>query len=80
MIINGKEYPNCNLCYEPEDINWPARVEVIPGVMGRTPTVSKPHIGKYGLIEEDGDTVKITLDDGTILRGYECWWKPIKGG
>jgi len=19
----------------------------------------------------------ITLDDGTILKGYECWWEPV---
>jgi hypothetical protein len=20
----------------------------------------------------------ITLDDGTVLKGYECWWEPVK--
>jgi hypothetical protein len=25
------------------------------------------------------DTPVITLDDGTVLKGYECWWTPIKG-
>lgn len=24
------------------------------------------------------DTPVITLDDGTVLRGYECWWAPIE--
>jgi len=23
------------------------------------------------------DVPVITLDDGTILKGYECWWEPI---
>jgi hypothetical protein len=20
----------------------------------------------------------ITLDDGVVLKGYECWWEPVK--
>jgi hypothetical protein len=44
----------------------------------RTPDKSKPHIGKQGLAYEiDGLNVRITLDDGTVLMGYECWWKPL---
>ena len=74
-------------------IKYPTRCEIIdvtaqevfPGVAGRTPSKSKPHIGKQGIAEriviELGTgqlkTVKITLDDGNILYGYECWWKPI---
>jgi len=44
-----------------------------------TPDVSKPHIGKEGLAEKDpaGFGVRISLDDGTIIYGYECWWTPI---
>lgn len=52
--------------------------EVFPGVEGNTPDVSKPHVGKEGLAEEHPNGVKITLDDGSILMGYECWWTPIK--
>lgn len=44
------------------------------------------HVYKYGTITAlesvefggsliDGIPV-ITLDDGTKLRGYECWWEP----
>ena len=53
--------------------------EVLPGVMGQTPDESKPHIGKEGLAELTADrlNVRITLDDGTILMGYDCWWVPI---
>ena len=41
-----------------------------------TPEISKSHIGKHGLVELTEDmNVKITLDDGNILYGYECWWK-----
>lgn len=25
------------------------------------------------------DTPVITLDNGSMVRGYECWWKPIRG-
>lgn len=54
--------------------------EVFPGLERRTPDESRPHIGKEGLAEwaEWADeTVRITLDDGTVLRGSECWWEPI---
>lgn len=53
--------------------------EVFPGIEGRTPDESKPHIGKEGVAEcsDDGWTVRITLDDGTILFGCECWWEPL---
>lgn len=50
---------------------------VLPGIKGRTPNISKPHIGKQGLAEKIEDDVRITLDDGSILWGYECWWTPI---
>ena len=45
-----------------------------------TPEASKPHIGKQGVAEnmEGGIGVRITLDDGTIIYGHECWWTPIK--
>lgn len=67
------------------DIQYPTRceiidvtgVEVFPGLEGRTPKESKPHIGKKGLAEEVDENVRITLDDGTILWGYECWWVPL---
>ena len=66
-------------------INYPIRCEILdvtgqevfPGFEGRTPDESKPHIGKQGLAEEVEDNVRITLDDGSVLWGYECWWKPL---
>ena len=46
-------------------------------LVAATPEVSKPHIGKHGLAERiDEFDVKITLDDGSIIHGYECWWIP----
>jgi len=54
--------------------------EVFPGVMGRTPEVSRPHIGKHGLAEAFGPKVRVTLDDGTVLWGHECWWVPLDAG
>jgi len=52
--------------------------EVFPGIVGKTPDISKPHVGEYGLAEKlpDGN-VKITLDNGDVLMGYECWWQPV---
>jgi len=64
-------------------INYPVRCviidvegsEVLPGILGRTPDESKPHIGEHGLAEDLDAGVKITLDGGRgILWGYECWW------
>ena len=52
-------------------------VEVFPGFTGRTPDESKPHVGKEGLAERVGEGVRLTLDDGTILWGDECWWEPM---
>ena len=43
----------------------------------KTPDESRPHIGKLGTAFKEDWTVKITLDDGTILYGYECWWEPV---
>ena len=61
-------------------------VEVFPGVIGADPAVAKPNIGKLGWCEEDAEVPgmpgylnpRITLDDGTVIWGYQCWWKPIE--
>ena len=57
--------------------------EIIPGtgIIANTPYASKAHVGKQGVAEEiDGafGGIKITLDDGSVLLGSECWWKPIE--
>ena len=52
--------------------------EVYLGIIGRTPDISKPHVGKFGVAEKlPNGLVQITLDDGIELMGYECWWEPI---
>ena len=53
--------------------------EVSSGIITKTPDASKPHIGKTGLAEDIPGrcSPRITLDDGTILWGYECWWIPL---
>lgn len=65
-------------------IKYPTRCQIVDvGNVSwrRTPERSKPHIGKFGIAEEINDSlIKITLDDGNILWGNECWWIPIKGG
>lgn len=67
------------------DGNYPVRckivdvtdMEVAPGVIGNTPDKSKPHIERTGTAYEDPMGVKINMDDGSVLYGYECWWAPI---
>ncbi|KKM62245.1 hypothetical protein LCGC14_1466570 [marine sediment metagenome] len=51
--------------------------EVWNGIRIRTPAASRPHIGKEGTAALDGGCVRVTLDDGTVLMGYDCWWEPI---
>jgi hypothetical protein len=72
-----------------DEIKYPTRCKIIdiagevidpgyPEYIAATPDVSKPHIGKEGLAELLNEwTVRITLDDGNIIYGYECWWTPI---
>lgn len=49
--------------------------EVLPGIIGRTPEISRPHIGKRGLADVDANgRIKIVLDDGNIIYGDQCWW------
>ena len=40
------------------------------------------HAGKEGWAQPGhvsfGRTVQITLDDGTVVYGFECWWEEIK--
>jgi DNA polymerase III sliding clamp (beta) subunit (PCNA family) len=44
-------------------------------LVAKCPTEAKPHVGKTGraTLLKNGD-VKIKLDDGQVLYGYECWW------
>lgn len=70
-------------------INNPTRCRIVdvegqvinpdfPYLVARTPKASKPHVGKRGTAELQSDgNVKITLDDGEVIYGYECWWIPI---
>jgi len=68
------------------NIKYPTRCKIIDAdglnwndFTCATPEKSKPHIGKTGLAEKDKKHgVKITLDDGNIIYGYDCWWIPIK--
>jgi hypothetical protein len=73
---------------EAEPIAYPVRCRVVDvtgavmdvegGSLGlRTPDVSKPYIGRKGLAEEVGEDVRITLDGGEVLWGWECWWVPL---
>jgi hypothetical protein len=54
----------------------------------KTPDISKPYIGEEGIAREiffepkEGDMfnwyIEITLDNGVIIYGHECWWEPIE--
>jgi len=71
-------------------IKYPTRCRIVdiageminpdyPELVAATPDISKPHIGKEGLAELLNKwTVRITLDDGNVIYGYDCWWIPIE--
>ena len=49
------------------------------GFVRKTPDASMPYIGEKGTANRmKGGNVKITLDCGKVLMGYECWWKAIE--
>ena len=64
------------------------RVEICRAVPDGLNQPAKEHAGKRGIISAY-ESVKlgrvrttvpvITLDDGTVLRGYECWWSSPVG-
>ncbi len=65
-------------------ISYPTRCRIVDadggewhGIPMRTPDESRPHIGKEGVASLDGEHVRVTLDDGTVLMGEECWWEPV---
>ena len=59
-------------------IDVTGRPSFIDGIELRTPEKSKFHIGKEGIARRmKNRNIKITLDDGNILMGHECWWEPI---
>jgi len=71
------------------EMTYPVRCQIIDPIgatvnigrvdlQNKAPPKSIPHIGKKGLAERVRDDVKITLDDGNIIYGYECWWIPIE--
>lgn len=53
-------------------------------MIAKDPEGSVPHIGKEGWMVEDDEAIeglpisvpRITLDDGTVLWGFDCWWEP----
>lgn len=67
-------------------MEYPTRCKIIEGtgltffgLSCATPEESLPHIGKEGTAEELSDgTIKITLDDGNIIYGSDCWWVALE--
>jgi hypothetical protein len=62
----------------------------IPAVMSPMRQPNPQHEGKEGTITGTEqvtlgagswfDVPVITLDDGAVLMGYQCWWEPVKTG
>lgn len=68
------EYPTrCKIL----DIEGEVIDPMFPDITAKTPDVSRSHIGKEGLAERIDGNVRITLDDGNGIWGYECWWIPL---
>jgi ribosomal protein L21E len=67
---------------EPDGFEIGDRVIISPV----SPPMRQPHpehTGKEGTItgKEEMSSFNvpvITLDDGAVLKGYECWWEPVK--
>jgi len=70
------------------DIIYPTRCIIVDvegtqigesDLIRKTPDVSKPYVGGKGIaVRTKDENVKITLDCGAVLMGYECWWTPIE--
>jgi hypothetical protein len=59
-------------------------VEILPGIVAADPEAAKPYFEKLGWCDEQAfspelgrPNPKITLDDGSVLWGYECWWSYV---
>jgi hypothetical protein len=57
------------------------------GVPTANPDVAVPNLGKTGWCEQNAfcpelgrNNPRITLDDGTVIWGYQCWWAEIEDG
>jgi hypothetical protein len=55
----------------------PKGKELVPGLGAVCPEQALPHIGKEGVVEWTPLGPRITLDDGTVLMGSECWWERV---
>ena len=70
----GIKYPTRCEIIDVTGMKYPFKTDIILN----TPDISKPHVGKRGIAERDKEHgIRITLDDGTIIYGYDCWWIPV---
>jgi hypothetical protein len=69
------------------EFKYPTRCRIVDiagqdlgdGFIAATPNASIPYIGMEGLAELIDDwNVRITLANGVIIHGYECWWETIE--
>ena len=55
--------------------------EIWQGLAIATPPESRPYIGEEGWAEmldpTDPFSVRITLDSGAVLWGWQCWWEAL---
>lgn len=65
----------------------PAAGTVLPGgFIAVDPAKAQEHMHEVGWCEYDAPcpllggapNPKITLDNGDVIWGYECWWSPVK--
>lgn len=67
-------------------IKYPCRCRIINvtdqewhGLNLITPEESKQYIGMVGTAyQEDEFYIRIELDNGKVIYGYDCWWEPIE--
>jgi hypothetical protein len=57
------------------------------GLPTANPAVAVPNLGKTGWCEQNAfcpelgrNNPRITLDDGAVIWGYQCWWTEIEDG
>ncbi len=59
---------------------FPMRCQIVEGNPYDGPPRSEdgsPYIGEFGVVDMvDGKEV-VTLDNGTVVDGSQCWWAPV---
>ncbi len=75
---SGPKYPTRCRIVDPEGEKV-FENETHEAIALQNPSKAVPKLGRTGMahLQPDGVNVRIELDDGSELMGYECWWEPI---